>query len=487
MASTKMIISAVALSALAGVVSAAPRMVPRGMRPNEPAVFGVPPVVSYDPVTNKSTESTDYSLLPPHVTSPRFRLFLNPDGSGETKEQARAALEPMEAAYDCFVGDLGWNSTGLGIWNNESQEPYYKTDISLVNNVGGGFSGLAHYSARVWIQINSGSLYPSLTVHEWAHALQWHQGNAWPSMNTYRIWGETFAQWAADTYLTSDLCAAARAKHGLSAGDTLFSPFSTTARSYLAIVDGSPRDPITGGNNYDAWPFLAYLMYNPDGWKGMGRDGVMTLTQQTPLGGNNESPLHVLQKVLGDSATMQQVVAKYWARMAYGDIGHPSVKTQTEENMNFLNRDMWVRVSDGEYKSKPGRSPRYMGASYARLLTNGDQPMTDGPGNQTSRVKVAIKDATGPYAATLVVRNKDSKEVRYVAMPYGTAEADVSSREQATVAVVNTPPQLLSYVGVNMYGTPRNDSTLAPESEWDPANREITFSLSVSGGEVSMY
>ncbi|KAL8393869.1 hypothetical protein RB595_003574 [Gaeumannomyces hyphopodioides] len=487
MASTRMMISAVALSSLAGVY-AAPQMGPRGMRPNEPAVFGVQPTYTYDPVTNTSTEITDPSLLGPHVTSPRFRLFLMKDGTGETAEQARAGLEPLEAAYDCFVGDLGWNSTGLRILNNEGKEPYLKTDITMVKDHGGSTAaGTAHYGPRVYIHIDAGQLYPRLSVHEWGHALQWHQGNAWPNLDTYRIWSETFAQWVTETYLTSDLCAAARARHNQSVGDSLFQPFNTIARSYLAIVDGTPNSPLIQGNNYDAWPFFHYLMTNLDGWKGMGRDGIMTLTKETPLGGNRETPLHVLQRVLGDSATVQQVVSKYWARMAYADIGHAMAVQRLDENKGFMNKDTWVRVSNGEFKSKPGKSPRYMGAVLARLLANGDGSYLEGKTNTTSRVKIAIKDATGPYTATLAVRNKASKEVRYIAMPGGNVEVDISYKEEATLAVVNTPEKLISYVGVNMYGAPRNDSTIAPESEWDPANREITFSFSISGADVATF
>lgn len=480
-----MMISAVALSTIGGVF-AAPQLNCRGMRPNEPAVFAEQPIETYDPVTNKSIN--DPAALGPRVTSARFRLFLAKDGTGENAEQGKEALKAMEAGYDCFVGHLGWNSTGLRMFNNEGQEPYYKTDVYLVSDVGGGFSGLTHYASRAWIQVNAGQMYPGLTVHEWGHAMQWHQGNPWPSMDTFRIWSETFAQWVAETYMTSDLCAASRAKYNQTVGDSLFQPFSTIGRSYLALVDGTPRSSSPfQGNNYDAWPFFHYLTRNPDGWRGMGRDGMMTLVKQTLPGGGDETPLHVLQRVLGDSATVQQVVGKYWARMAYADIDHAEALRRFDENKNFLNKDVWDRVSDGVFKTKHLYSPRYMGAVFGRLLANGDGSYLEGKTNTTSNVAIAIKDATGPYVATLAVRNKASKKVKYIEMPDGKANVTWSSAEEATLVVVNAPEKLISYVGINMYGPPTNTSQVAPESQWDPANREMTFSFTLSGADLATY
>ncbi len=42
------------------------------------------------------------------------------------------------------------------------------------------------------------------------------------------------------------------------------------------LVDGTADT----GNYYEAWPFLAYMTANPDGYAGLGRDTVRELFRQ---------------------------------------------------------------------------------------------------------------------------------------------------------------------------------------------------------------
>ena len=100
--------------------------------------------------------------------------------------------------------------------------------------------------------------------------------------------------------------------------------------SHLVIVDGT-----SGGNYYDAWPFLSYIANNPDGYAGLGmanfRDVWLRYSRDS-----NETPLHVLDRI-ATSDPIQAVVARYWARMAYVDIGHPKARDLFDRTRSSLN------------------------------------------------------------------------------------------------------------------------------------------------------
>lgn len=85
--------------------------------------------------------------------------------------------------------------------------------------------------------------------------------------------------------------------------------------SFQVLVDGTADS----GNYYEAWPFLTYLTANPDEFAGLGQNTVRELLRQYSSG-SNETPLHVLERLLdGSKTTVQAVVGRYWARLAYAD------------------------------------------------------------------------------------------------------------------------------------------------------------------------
>ena len=455
MAPSTLLASALTLQALAGAYAApGTRLDTRAARPDEPPVFDAKPF---------PTNGTEEPYIPPHVDSPHFRLFLGP--ASETG--AAEGLQPLEAAYDCFVGVLGWNSTGLSTCN--PSEPYWKTEIFMQAEMAGGLSGLAHYnvdSGRSWVQLLNGVLTdPSLTVHELGHVLHFHQDNRfWGGMVNAQAWAEAVANWVADTYQTSDLCAASRAKHNQPVGQTVFRIYRTVGDSHLTIVDATNRQV---GNYYDAWPLFHYLVVNPDNWHGVGRDTMLALIRSTPAGSPDETPLHALERVLDGTATVREVVARYWARMAYVDIAHEQALRAFEENKQFLHKSNFDKVAEGRYSVKADRAPRYMGASMAALLPVSD----DGAG--TVAVNVTAAEAGASFVATLAVRDTASGNVRYVGLVDGAGSVDLSAGEEATLVVVNAPEALLKYDGNNLAGS--------------EANKGLDYSFTVTGATVSMY
>ena len=115
------------------------------------------------------------------------------------------------------------------------------------------------------------------------------------------------------------LCEPARARHGRSTTPTEINLQKNIGDSHQAIVDAS-RD---SGNFYQAWPLLTYMTYNPDNLAGLGRDTVRDMVRRYRPG-SGETPLHSLARGLGANVTVADVVARYWTRMAYADIGHPT-------------------------------------------------------------------------------------------------------------------------------------------------------------------
>src|SRR5690606_24947350 len=127
-------------------------------------------------------------------------------------------------------------------------------------------------------------------------------------------------------YLTSKHCENARNAHGVAAGRTIINLGRVISQSNLMIVSTQ--------NYYEAWPFLTYLTSNPDGYPGLGKMAVLNLFRNHPR--NNETPLHVLERVAAP-VRAQTILGRYWARMAYLDIGHPQAQQAFLSSRGSLN------------------------------------------------------------------------------------------------------------------------------------------------------
>ncbi|KAK2035291.1 hypothetical protein LX32DRAFT_708250 [Colletotrichum zoysiae] len=393
----------------------------------------------FEPQTNAGPGGNDFQ------DSARFRVYNGGDA-------AAGSLAMLEGAYECFVGTLGWRSSGLSFNPGSDNGPYYKTNVYSVSDLGGA-AGVMHSEAESgagWVEVVDRYLAdPSITVHEYGHALHYHQ-RTWVNQQRTGAWWETVANWVADTYTTSPICADARTKHNSPEGRTLFDANKVIGDSFQVIVDGTADS----GNYYQAWPFLTYLTNNPDGIAGLGQGTLRQMMVQYEQD-SNETPLHTLDRVLGGNATAAEVVGRYWARMAYVDIAHrqaQEVFDRARDTINFANVD----GSGGGYTVKPGRAPRYMGANIVPLTTPG------------GRVDVEVTSG-GEYTATLAIKGPGG--VRYVALADGAGSAEVAAGEEASLVVANTPRALILYDGFQL-----------ADSE---ANKGLNYSFTLTGATVA--
>lgn len=351
--------------------------------------------------------------------SAHFRIY------GNSGAAADEAISHLEGAYECFVGTLGFRSSGLSYNQNNDDGPWFKTNIYSVPALTGA-AGVMHADMEAGLAyvevVHEYLANPGVTVHEYGHALHYHQ-QTWVHQGRTGAWWETFANWFADTYKTSDLCAAARANNGQSA------PMSTDIElrkvigdSFQVLVDGS----VGTGNYYQAWPFFTYLTNNPDELPGLGTDALRNLmVQYAP--NSNETPLHTLARV--SEASVADIVGLYWAHMAYVDIGHASAHDAFLRDRARLNYDN-VDASGTTYTVKAARRPQYMGANITPLTTTG------------GTVAVELTAGAG-HRAHLAIYG-DAGQTRYVAVD-GSAEVEIAAGEEISLVVANTPEELVLY------------------------------------------
>jgi hypothetical protein len=352
--------------------------------------------------------------------SPHFRVYNADDPSADS------AIKSLEAAYACFVDGQGWRSTGLSYRSQTDDGPFYKMNIYSVTSLPGASANMGSDMSVGYSFLNVVTRYlstPAVTVHEYGHALTYH-AQSWVEQVRTGAWWETTAEFVADTYLTSAACSTARARYNQPEGNTIVDLKKVIGDSYQVIVDGTTRT----ANHYQAWPFLSYLWYNPDNYTGLGSTvfpGVWTKYKR----GSNETPLHVLAR-LAESVPMQQIVGRYWARMAFADIGHPKLKqalASVDRSLNFQNLDS---LGGTKYRVKSSRQPRYMGANIIPLKGTGTINITI-----TSSMK---------FTATASMKSA-SGSVRYQEIGKETSKLDVATGEEVRLAIVNTPDTLYMY------------------------------------------
>jgi hypothetical protein len=355
--------------------------------------------------------------------SPRFRVY------NTTDAQATGALKLLESAYTCFVEDLGWRSSGLSYNLATDTGPYYKLNAyGLPSGASiGGAGGVMSSDARTgqsFIKIVASTITQAqVTVHEYGHSLTYYE-RTWVDQGRTGAWWETVAQYVAETFMNSPLCEKARKKYNVPEGRTMINLVKVIGSSHQVLVDGTKG---SANNIYDAWPFLTYITNNPDGYKGLGRNAVRDMFRKYKRK-SNETPFHVLERV-SEGASVQKVVGRYWARMAYVDIGSKQAQQNfgtVRTRINYANLDS---SGSGSYRVKAARQPRYMGANIIPLKGRG-----------AVTVKVT---STAPFTATLAIRSKSV--VRYVDLPGGVGNATMGEGSEATLVVANTPATLYIY------------------------------------------
>ncbi|KAL2783752.1 hypothetical protein BJX66DRAFT_116051 [Aspergillus keveii] len=358
-----------------------------------------------------------------YTDSPRFRVY------GATGTQADTTLQMLEGAYTCFVTGLGWRSHGLSYnTDSDTSDVWYKENVYAVSSLDAGAAGVMHsdYTAGLsWVDVVTTYLTdPSVTVHEYGHALTYHARN-WVDQTATGAWWETVANWFADTYITSDLCASARESYGQTTGNSVIDLQKVIGDSFQVIVDGS----VGSGNYYQAWPVLTYLTNNPDNYTGLGRDTMWNLFEQYEMG-SNETPLHTLARLLS-STSVGSVIGRYWARMAYVDIGHEAAQQAFLDQRNWLSYENLDSNGDS-YTVKSDRQPLYMGANINPLQIS-----------QAGEISVTVQ-ASQEFTATLAVRSS-SGSIRYVDLVDGSGLVTVEDGEEASLVVANTPSTVIQY------------------------------------------
>jgi hypothetical protein len=235
------------------------------------------------------------------------------------------------------------------------------------------------------------------------------------------------ANWVADTYLTSPYSEDARDAFGVATGRTIIDLGRNISQSWRVIVDDQ--------NYYQAWPFLTYLTNNPDNYSGLGRMVLPNLFRNHAR--NNETPLHVLERVAAP-VTVQTILGRYWARMAYLDIEHPQAQEAFFNSRGGLDFSNLESVGNQTFHARASKQPRYGGANIVPLSVTGN-----------GEVSVAITNLgnglpDSNFTATLSIRASDGS-VRYVELPDGSGQASVGSGEEASLVVVNTPDNLYQF------------------------------------------
>ena len=352
--------------------------------------------------------------------SPHFRIYGTASATA-----VDTALNHLEAAHSCFVEDWCFRSTGLSVYSDDG--PYYKTNIYVVGTLGGA-GGVMRYSEAAGLSylevLGSQVAFPRVVVHEWGHALTLSEYD-WVDQTRTGAWWETVANWITDTYLTSSYCEDARNRFGIATGNTIIDLDRVIGQSYLLIVSTQ--------NYYEAWPFLTYLTENPDNYPGLGRMAIQDLFRNHA--GNNETPLHVLERI-ASPVSVQTILGRYWAHMAYLDIGHPQAQAAFFSERSSLNFDNLDSTGGETYQVRSTRRPQYGGANIIPLSGTGNVSV------QVTNLGNGLSESN--FTATLAVRSSDGA-VRYVDLPNGSGQATVGSNEEASLVVANTPNTLYQY------------------------------------------
>lgn len=388
------------------------------------------------------------------VESAHFRVV---GASASTK--ANKTLQHLEAAHSCFVDTLGWRTPGLSInaggrgkevgpWNKLNV--YSKQEADLPGAA--GVMGTEMDAGLAYLEVVDQYLdVPDVTVHEFGHSMHYSEKN-WVDQGNTGAWWEPIANFIADTYISTPTCNAARAAHGLDAteGDSIIALQKVVGDAHQVLVDGTPDS----ANYYESWPFLAYLTNNPDNLPGLGNDTLLRMIREYELA-SNETPLHTLSRLLANAGntTVQAAVGRYWAHMAFVDIGHAKAHdafVAQRGSLNYANLD--AAGSGSSYSVKSARAPRYMGANIIPLTATG------------ASVAVTLDTKGAAHTATLVVSS--AAGVAYTDVVGGKASVDVKEGDEVALVVANTP-ELVMYDAFKIS---------------DELNRGMAYTLSVTGG-----
>lgn len=377
------------------------------------------------------------------VTSGHFAIY----GASNVEN----TLNFMEAAHECFVEDWCWRSTGLSRTNDSGA--YSKMNIYVMDINAGGLQQYNGAEGLAFLEVNPNSIGSDrVVVHEFGHALTLTALPGWIYQNNTGLWWEAIANFVAESFRNSQHCEEARMEYGIDEGSSIIDLNAVVSNSHLTMCHN--------GNHYEAWPFFTYITNNPDQYPGLGKMIVPDLFMNHP--GDNETPLHVLE-LLTDTP-VQTILGRYWARMAYVDIGSPRAQERFFGERGSLNYDNLTSVGGDSYEVQDDRRPRYAGANIIPLDVTGDGTISI----EVTNLGNGLDDSN--FTATLSILQTDDT-VRYVDLPGGVGGATVAVGEEVTLVVANTPDNLYMY----------NPSDFGAAETSDPANTGLDYSVVITG------
>jgi len=358
--------------------------------------------------------------------SNRFRLYygagskLGPKGNLGTHSDAdvNKILEHMEKVYDFYVTNRGFKSPAQSV--HASKPGFFKINVYSVTDIdAGGFMGYNGTAGLSYLVMRSNLLnVDHISTHEFGHGITLAEA-IWIDKARTGAWWETVAQWFADTYI-----------YPLN-GSSEFNVNSAHIGSNLTIVH---KD-----NLYEAWPFLTYLTNNPDNYANLGRDAIRTLIRAHQ---DQETPLHSLAR-LTQPVSVQTVLGRYRARMAYGDIGHPLIQQQVlnaQKNASFRTQAYHnlEAVDSSTYRVVAARKPQYAGSNIIPLTATGTGQITI----QVTNLGNGLSDSN--FTAVVAIKASNNS-VRYVDLANGAGSFSLASGEESSLVVTNTPNTLYQY------------------------------------------
>ncbi len=377
------------------------------------------------------------------ITSAHFAIF----GANNVDE----TLNFMEAAHQCFVQDWCWRTPGLSHRLDDGQRSKMNILVKVIN--AGGVMQYDDPAGLAYLEVNPNSIGSQhVVVHEFGHALTLTE-YGWVNQANTGLWWESIANFVAESFANSAHCEGARSAHGIAKGRSVINLDAVIERSHLTMCNNS--------NQYEAWPFFTYLTNNPDAYAGLGKMIVPELFRNHL--GNNETPLHVLER-LASPISVQAILGRYWARMAYVDIGSPEAQEIFFDARHSLNFDILDSMGGNSYQVKANRRPRYAGANIIPLEVDGDGTVSV----QVNHLGNGLDDSG--FTATLSILTS-AGAVRYVDLPGGVGQATVAGNEEVSLVVANTPESLYMY----------NPSDFGAAETSDPANTGLNYSVEITG------
>ncbi|KAF4552530.1 Hypothetical protein D9617_9g023180 [Elsinoe fawcettii] len=410
-----------------------PQTTPASATTTSPRVAGTPAVFATAPFPS-NMRSYNFANAP-NYTSDHFMVW-----NATTSSSAATYLNILEGVYDCFVNTLGWKNPGVPFFDDPAYGPFYKTNFFVTPkkpnpNVAGTTTGDTVTGLGFVFLQPSEDAYTGVASHEFGHVMTFAQQQWW-NQSRPMGWSETIAQYVMQAWQQNPVCASSRAKFNYTATPVyLWYPKYYMTNSWNTLINSAAMS-----NEYQAWPWLLYLSDNLDNYPTLGNSTMLKLFQEYKVN-SEETPFHTLNRVAAPY-TSQQLVARYWARNAFVDLGvdyWQYVWNVTRDRLEYNNT---VPKSDGVWQVAASKRPLYMGSNIIPL-------------NSTGNGDISIQvNGAGVFTSTLAIRSIDNT-VQYIVLSNTTAaqgsvfsqktSISLNKTQEAMLVVANTPDRLLLY------------------------------------------